>query len=305
MRVVSLLPSATEIVYAIGAGDELVGRSPECDYPPEARRVPVVSHNLIDPTVLSSREIDDAVARHLAEGGSLYHVDEAALREARPDVILTQNLCDVCAASIDTVVAVAAKLGRRPDIVSLDPRDLDEVFDSVALVGGRLGRGSEAEEVAAELRARVRRIRERTGDVEHRPRTFCMEWVDPIFNAGHWVPDMVASAAGVDDLARAGEPSARVPWSDIVRWAPEVLVVMPCGFDAARAVAEAKALPALPGWRDLPAVRGGRVYAVDGSSFFSRPGPRLADGVALLASLLHPDRFPPPAPGAEVAALAV
>ena len=291
MRVVSLLPSATEIVFGLGAGDELVGRSPECDYPPEARDVPVVSRNLIDPAVLSSHEIDRAVASHLGDGGSLYHVDEAALQAARPDVILTQALCEVCAASLNDVKAVASKLDHRPEIVSLDPRNLHEVFEAIVRVGERLGRRSEAEAFAAGLSRRVEEVRRRTAPLDDRPRTFCVEWVDPIFNAGHWVPQMVEFAGGHDDLARTGEPSVALPWSDVVRYAPEVLVVMPCGFDADRAAKEAEILTALPGWRDLPAVRHDRVFAVDGSSYFSRPGPRLADGVEILASILHPKRF--------------
>lgn len=305
MRVVSLLPSATEIVFALGAGDELVGRSPECDYPPEARDVPVVSRNLIDPTVLSSHEIDRAVTSHLGDGGSLYHVDEAALHAARPDVILTQALCEVCAASLNDVVAVASKLDHRPDIVSLDPTDLRQVFEAIVRVGERLGRRGEADALAARLSNRVEEVERRTAALEDRPRTFCVEWVDPIFNAGHWVPDMVESAGGHDGLARAGEPSVALPWSDVVRYAPEVLVVMPCGFDVDRAAKEAKVLAGLPGWRDLPAVRRNRVFAVDGSSYFSRPGPRLADGVEILASILHPRWFARRGSEADVRPVAV
>jgi len=305
VRIVSLLPSATEMVFALGAGDDLVGRSPECDYPPEALDVPVVSENRIDPNRLSSGEIDAAVAGHLADGGSLYRVDEEALRAARPDLILTQALCEVCAASIHDVVAVAGRLDLRPDILSLDPRDLRPVFDGIVHVGEAIGRHREAEELAAALWDRVDSVRRRTADIEDRPRIFCIEWVDPIYNAGHWVPRMVEYAGGVDGMARATEPSVRVDWRDVVLFAPEVVVVMPCGFNAERAAVEAKALSTLPGWRDLPAVRRGRVVAVDGSSYFSRPGPRLADGVEILASILHPGEFPQRHPAGAMRPLAV
>ncbi len=305
MRIVSLLPSATEIVFALGGGDELVGRSPECDYPPEALDVPVVSRNRIDPNVLSSGEIDAMVARHVADGGSLYQVDEDALRMARPDLILTQALCDVCAASMHDVIAVAARLDHRPEVLSLDPRDLRQVFESIVRVGDAIGRHREADELAAGLWNRVDSVRRRTAGIEDRPRTFCIEWVDPIFNAGHWVPRMVEYAGGADGLARAGEPSVRVEWRDVALFAPEVVVVMPCGFPAERAAREAKALGRRPGWRDVPAVRRGRVVAVDGASYFSRPGPRLADGVEILASIVHPGEFPARFPARAVRSIAV
>jgi len=305
VRIVSLLPSATEIVFGLGAGDELVGRSPECDHPPEALEVPVVSENRIEPSRPSSAEIDAAVASHLADGGSLYRIDRRALRAARPDLILTQALCDVCAASIHDVAAVAATLDARPEILSLDPRDLRPVFDGIVRVGSAIGRHREADEFAGTLWDRIGAVRDRTAELRDRPRTFCVEWVDPIFNAGHWVPRMVEYAGGVDEMARAGEPSSRVDWRDVVTFAPEVIVVMPCGFDRERAAVEAKSLAARLGWQDLPAVRRGRVVAVDGSSYFSRPGPRLANGVELLASILHPREFPPADPAAAVRPLAV
>ena len=305
MRVVSLLPSATEIVFALGAGDELVGRSPECDYPPQAIEVPVVSKNRIDPTVLSSAEIDAAVERHVAVGGSLYHVDEDALRMARPDLVLTQALCDVCAASMGDVVTAASRLDHRPEVLSLDPRNLRDVFDGIVRVGEKLGREREAQELTARLWSRVEAVRRGAAGFGDRPRTFCIEWVDPIFNAGHWVPQMVEFAGGVDELARESEPSARVEWDAVSRYAPEVLVVMPCGFDGERAALEAKTLASRPGWRDLPAVRRDRVVAVDGSSYFSRPGPRLADGVEILASILHPKEFRTRVPDGAVRPVAV
>jgi len=291
VRIVSLLPSATEILYAIGLGEEVVGVSPECDYPPAAKSKTVVSRNVIDPQTMSQGAIDAAVLAHLREGGGLYHVDVETLQTLLPDLMFTQNLCNVCAASMEDVKGAASRLSKRPDIVSLDPTDLDEVLHSIERVGQETGRESEAGALVDGLRTRLRAVTERTRDITDRPAVACIEWFDPLFNAGHWVPQMVEIAGGEELLADRGKPSRRIAWEDVVQAAPDVIVLMPCGFGVNRAMKDARLVTGLPGWQDLPAVQSGRVFAVDGSSFFSRPGPRLVEGVELLAHLLHPERF--------------
>jgi len=305
MRIASLLPSATEILFALGLDDEVVGVSPECDFPAAARDRPVLSRNLIHPETMTQREIDGKVVQHLHDGGSLYHIDAGLLEAAAPDVIFTQGLCEVCAASIEDVKSVASKLSRPPKVVSLDPTDLHGVLASIETVGRETGRAAESAFLVESLRARLLSIETETWDLERVPTVGCLEWFDPLFNAGHWVPEMVEAAGGADVLAVPGKPSVRLEWRDVATAAPEVVVLMPCGFGVDRVVTDLKILSNLPGWRDLPAARADRVYAVDASSYFSRPGPRLVDGVEILAHVLHPDTFPKEWPKAAVMRLAV
>ena len=305
MRIVSLVPSATETLFALGLQDEVVGVSPECDFPPAARDKPVLSRNTIQPETMSQAAIDGKVAEHLRDGGSLYHVDARLLEEAAADVIFTQGLCEVCAASIEDVKSVASKLARPPEVISLDPTDLHGVFASIELVGRSTGREAEAQRLVASLRARLDAVESVSDDVDDVPTVGCLEWYDPLFNAGHWVPQMVEIAGGADVLAVSGKPSVRIEWRDVLIAAPQILALMPCGFSVDRAVSDVTLLTRLPGWRDLPAVRKENVFAVDASSYFSRPGPRLADGVELLAHILHPESFPKVWPKTAVQRLAV
>jgi len=305
MRIVSLVPSATETLFALGLQDEVVGVSPECDFPPAARDKPVLSRNTIQPETMSQAAIDGKVAEHLRDGGSLYHVDARLLEEAAADVIFTQGLCEVCAASIEDVKSVASKLARPPEVISLDPTDLHGVFASIELVGRSTGREAEAQRLVASLRARLDAVESVSDDVDDVPTVGCLEWYDPLFNAGHWVPQMVEIAGGADVLAVSGKPSVRIEWRDVLIAAPQVLALMPCGFSVDRAVSDVSLLTRLPGWRDLPAVRKENVFAVDASSYFSRPGPRLVDGVELLAHILHPESFPKVWPKTAVQRLAV
>ena len=305
MRIVSLVPSATETLFALGLQDEVVGVSPECDFPPAARDKPVLSRNTIQPETMSQAAIDGKVAEHLRDGGSLYHVDARLLEEAAADVIFTQGLCEVCAASIEDVKSVASKLARPPEVISLDPTDLHGVLASIERVGRSTGREAEAQRLVASLRARLDAVESVSDDVDDVPTVGCLEWYDPLFNAGHWVPQMVEIAGGADVLAVSGKPSVRIEWRDVLIAAPQVLVLMPCGFSVDRAVSDVSLLTRLPGWRDLPAVRKENVFAVDASSYFSRPGPRLADGVELLAHILHPESFPKVWPKTAVQRLAV
>jgi iron complex transport system substrate-binding protein len=291
LRVVSLLPSATEIVHFVGAGDSLVGVTHECDYPPGVETLPKLTSTPIDHHSMTSAEIDAAIREHLTDAGSIYALDAELLEELEPDLVLTQGLCDVCAVSLNIVKGVAKRLPKAPRVLSMNPTSLDGVLDATVEVGEAVGRGAEARERVASLRERLTRVEEAVAGLP-RLRVGCIEWLDPPFSAGHWVPEMVRIAGGEELFAGEGEPSVRLSWDEVFEAAPEVLVLMPCGFDAARTVEEARALPDRPGWSDLPAVREGRLWAVDANSYFSRPAPRLVKGVELLAHILHPEVFP-------------
>ncbi len=296
MRICSLLPSATEIVYALGLGDQLFAVSHECDYPPEAAAKPAVIRSVFDASTLTSREIDDAVMEHLRQGIGVYAIDLDRLRRADPDLILTQELCDVCAVSYLEVKRAIEQLGSGPRLLSLSPALLGDVLQDIRRVGEAAGKEREAESVVEQLQGRIDRVATITARVAARPATFCLEWSDPLYVAGHWVPEMVELAGGTDGLGMKGKPSTRIEWDRVVAYAPEVIILMPCGFDVSRAVSELPILTRLPGWSDLPAVRRGRVYAVDASAYFSRSGPRLVDGLELLAKLIHPELFFDPIP---------
>jgi iron complex transport system substrate-binding protein len=290
-RIVSFLPSATEMACALGLGDRLVGITHECDYPPEIDGKQVVVRSALPVESMSQCEIDIAVAERMRQGLSLYLVDEARVRDIAPDLILTQDLCQVCAPSGNEVAQLLRALPNKPQILWLTPQSLEQIFDNLRELGEATGRSPQAETLIADGRARLRRIAAKTEAIAHRPRVFCMEWIDPVYCSGHWVPEMVKIAGGIDEIAREGADSVRVSWDDVRRWAPEVLVVMPCGFDLAEVVERTPPLREYPGWSDLPAVKSGRVYAVDANSYFARPGPRVVEGTELLAHLLHPDLF--------------
>jgi iron complex transport system substrate-binding protein len=290
-RVVSLLPSATEILHFVGAGDSLIGVTHECDYPSGVETLPKLTSTPLDHHSRTSAEIDAAIGEHLTDTGSIYALDAELLEELEPDLVLTQGLCDVCAVSLSVVERATVGLTKAPRILSMKPTSLGGMLDAIVEVGEAVGRGVEAREGVASLRERLARVEEVTAELPP-PRAGCIEWLDPPFSAGHWVPEMVRLAEGEELFAREGEPSARLSWDEVFEAAPEVLVFMPCGFDAARTVEEARALADRPGWSDLPAVREGRVWVVDANSYFSRPAPRLVEGVEILARILHPEVFP-------------
>jgi iron complex transport system substrate-binding protein len=290
-RIVSFLPSATEMVCALGLGDRLLGVTHECDYPPEVTTKPVVVRNVLPIESMSQPEIDVAVTQRLRDGLSLYRVDEALMREIGPDLILTQDLCQVCAPSGNEVSQLLKVLPSNPQILWLTPKSLEQIFDNLRDLGGATGRLAAAETLIAEGRARLDKVEATARMASSRPRVFCMEWMDPVYCCGHWVPEMVRIAGGIDRLGREGADSVRIRWEDVLQWRPEILIVMPCGFGLEKAADQARTLTGYPGWADLPAVRNGRVYAVDANSYFARPGPRVVEGTELLAHLLHPDLF--------------
>ena len=290
MRVVSLLPSATEMVHFAGAGEWLVGVTHECDHPPGVDKLPKLTRSRIDPN-LSGAEIDAEVNRLVTDDESIYALDADLLESLAPDLVITQGLCDVCAVSTNLVEEAVRGLRSRPELLVLNPTSLEDVLDDSVRIGDALGLGGGARRKVAALRERLGKTGEAVAGLA-RPSVGCIEWLDPPFSAGHWVPEMVRRAGGRELFAGPGERSVRLEWEAVFEADPEVLVLMPCGFGAARAAEEAGALPGLPGWSDLRAVRDGRVWVVDANSFFSRPAPRLVEGVEILARILHPGAFP-------------
>jgi iron complex transport system substrate-binding protein len=280
----------------------------ECDHPPGVEHLPKLTTTPIDQSSMTSAEIDAAVTSlgsaakasdTLTDDGSIYGLRTDLLAELAPDLVLTQGVCEVCAVSMSVVERGVAGLDPAPRLISLNPSSLAEVLDDVVTVGDAVGRGDAARRERDALRRRLASVENLVSGLP-RPRVACLEWLDPLFSGGHWVPEMVRAAGGEDALAAPGEPSARISWESFAQSDPDVIILMPCGFDAGRALSEASGLAQKEGWRQIPAVEGGQVWAVDANSYFSRPAPRLVDGVEALARILHPEVFPEP-PGERVA----
>lgn len=288
MRIVSLLPSATEIICELGLRDRLVGVTHECDYPRSVLDLPKVTKTLI-PTDATSREIDALVRDRMGQQSALYALDMEALERLQPDVIVTQTLCDVCAVAEAEVTDAACKLASMPGVVNLEPETLEDVYGAIQQVADAIGEPGRAGPVIDALRQRVAAVVARTQNVGTRPRVALLEWLDPPFSTGHWNPELVRLAGGVDGLGREGERSVTLKWEQVIAWQPEVVMIACCGFTAERTMQEVGVLRDVEGWEDLPAVRDGRVYVTDGSSYFSRPGPRLVDSLELLAHVIHPE----------------
>lgn len=286
-RIASLLPSVTEIACALGLRDRLVARSHECDYPPDVARLPVVTASRLPGDALTQAQVDAAVARAARDGDALYDVDDDLLVSLAPDLVLTQALCDVCAVDEGLVRAAARRTDPPPALVSVSPGRLDEVIEAVRAVAAAAGVPERGHALARQLRARLAAVEAAVTGLP-RPRVAAVEWVDPPWSAGHWVPDQVRAAGGREVMTRAGARSCRIGWDDLVAARPDVVVVMPCGLALHEALAAAAAIPPMP----CP------VAAVDASALFSRPGPRLMDGVAVLAAILHPGAAVPPPDGA-------
>jgi iron complex transport system substrate-binding protein len=300
MKIVSLLPSATEIVYALGLGEALVGVTDACDYPPDATTKPVVSwSDLPQDRPLDPRGVDDTVRRRVGSGEPLYVLDRELLARERPDVIITQDLCRVCAVPAGQVERALADIGT-PDaeVISLDPRSLDEIFEQIEVLGRAFGKEQLAIEIARALRERVDGVRRTSARVPS-IRVLALEWSDPPFVGGHWIPEMVEAVGATNLLNDKGQPSREVTWREIGDAVPEVVVFMPCGYYLEEAEEELPTLFEHPDFAETPAARGGNVFAVDATSFFSRPGPRIVDGLETLAWAAHPDAYPRP-PGTSI-----
>lgn len=293
MQICSFLPSATEILYALELGDSVAGVTFECDYPPEVRQKAIVVNTVLGQD-LSPDEVDREASNYVTHGESLYRVDVGALTRIRPDLVVTQELCDVCAVSTPHLVKALDQLSPRPRILSLTPHSLSDVLLDIERIGTAAGRQEKAEELVTKLRQRIARVEAR---IRSFPRVVCLEWLTPFYNAGHWVPEMVQIAGGSDLLAVSGEYSTRVSAEAVIHARPDVIVIMPCGYNAQKAREEYLRTQLPLGWEDIPAVRSGRVYAVHASAYFSRPGPRLVDGIEILYALFHEDFSQPLPPG--------
>lgn len=292
-RIVSFLPSATEIACALGLEDQLVGITHECDYPERVKTKPVVVRNVLPIETMSQKEIDVAVAARMRDGLSLYQIDERLLHELAPDLILTQDLCQVCAPSGNEVSQVLKTLPKTPELLWLTPRSLDGIFQNIRDLGFATRKENEAAALIQTCQDRLERLSAITAKAEQRPRVFCMEWLDPIYASGHWVPELVKIAGGIDEIARERGESVRASWEDLMAWAPEVLIIMPCGFNLTQTMKQIWSVfnSTHSPFFNLPAVMNGRVYAVDANSFFARPGPRVVEGAELLARIIHPELF--------------
>ncbi len=296
MRICSLLPSATEVVFALGLGDSLVAVSHECDFPAAAGALPKITRSTI-PHGLSSGEIDSVVTAALTDTGSLYALDVDLLERLAPDVIVTQQLCDVCAVATDQLQDALDTLGMRPTVISLNAQSLEGVLEDIESAALALGRRERGAEVVAGLRRRIEAVAAATRNVAKRPRVFCMEWADPPYCGGHWMKDLVEIAGGDDALAIRNKPSRRIEWQTVRDADPEIVVLTCCGFDLDRCTEEARNLAARGDIRDVAALRTGAVFATDSASYFARPGPRIVDSLEILAAIIHPElgTAPPPA----------
>ncbi len=287
MRIASLVPSATEMLFALGLGGDVVAVTHECDYPPAARELPHLTATVL-PEGLAAGEIDAAVKEVIGEGRALYALDEERLAELAPDLIVTQAVCDVCAVSYEDVVAVAARLPSRPRVVQQDPSTLGDVLEDVTRLGEAAGIETRAAELRRELEQRLTAVRAAVAGAE-RLRVLALEWLDPPFIGGHWIPEMIDVAGGIDIAGHTGAKSPQVEWESLAGLNPDVVVVMPCGWYVEDSQAQAE-----EHWDQIEALGPKRVFAVDAASTYSRPGPRLVDGTELLAHLLHPERVEPP-----------
>ena len=300
MRICSLLPSGTEILFALELGDRLVAVTHECDVPASADPIPVITRSTLDHAGRGSRDIHNHVTEAMHRGSSLYALDHELLERLDPDLILTQELCDVCAISYAEVATAVHRLeitlpGKRT-ILSLEPHDLTGVLQSIEQVGDAAGVLERAATLTRALRERINRIMSLAQAASGRPRVFAMEWLDPPYTAGHWVPEMIRLAGGRDEMSREGAPSVEVSWDEIARYDPEIVVLMPCSFGLERTLNEVGAVGGPEAWKHLNAVKRGQVYAVDGATYFSRSGPRTVDGLQILGEIIHPNLFPRTSP---------
>jgi iron complex transport system substrate-binding protein len=287
MRIVSLLPSATEILFALGLGDNVVGVSHECDFPAAARTKEVVIQSRVKKDATPG-EIDAQVRDFVSRGESLYAVDADLLENLKPDLILTQDLCHVCAASPDDLATALSRFSNPPEVLTLNPLDLGDVWRDILWVGEETGRLEEAEDLLEKIGAQLEFVERAVAKIEHHPRVAFLEWLDPFYVGGHWVPEMIERAGGIDLFGLPRKPTFRVSLQDIVESVPDVILIAPCGYSAEQAREEYRGMSFPEQWSVTPAVRNNRVYALEANGYFSRPGPRLANGIEIIAKALHP-----------------
>jgi iron complex transport system substrate-binding protein len=288
MRIVSFLPSATETLYELGAGNQIVGVTHECKYPSQARKKPRVIRSSFDPGHMTGRDIDNKIVELIhSEKKDIYIVDENILKIVCPDLIVAQGLCEVCSPFMKEINKAVSILGGRPDVLVLDPHNLDDILVSIMDVARKIGKVREGQKLVASLQKRIDMVR--SMKVKPKPKVLCVEWIDPLFTAGHWVPQMVEYAGGVNGLSSAGEPSRRMDIDEAIKLDPDTIVLMPCGFDIEQTMKELPALVRNEKWKSLQAVKNGNVYVVNANAYFSKPGPRTIIGLEIMAKILHPE----------------
>ncbi len=291
-RIVSLLPAATEIAAALGLTEHIVGVSHECDFPEEINERPRVTYCPLHNSDATSDEVDEWVRRALREDGTIYTIDKPLLRKLRPDVILTQKLCDVCAVGYGTVARLAETLPGPPRVINLEPSRLSDVFDDIRRVAEVCAVPEHAEELIGQLSRRIEAVRRRAYRIANRPRVLLMEWVDPPFCSGHWGPELIEIAGGCDPSGRKHQPSVQIRWQEVLDARPDIIVLALCGYDIDRARRDYEILRRFPGFDSLPAAQCGEIHVVNATAYFARPGPRIVDSLEILAGILHPTEFP-------------
>jgi len=288
-RIVSFLPSATEILYDLGVGDQVLAVTHECNYPSEARSKPKVIHSSFDPQKMTSAEIDKKVVELVQAKKDIYVLDEQVLKNANPDLIVAQGICEVCSPYTREINRAVSILQNKPEVLILDPRNLDDILQNIIQIGNKVGKQKEAQELVTKLQARIKTVKDRPKGAL--PKVLCLEWLDPLFSAGHWVPQMVDIAGGVNGILNTGDQSRRMVLGEAVKFDPDIIILMPCGFDVSRTILEYEKLQESKIWKQMRAVRDGEVYAVNANEYFSKPGPRTVTGLEILATIINPDTF--------------
>ena len=288
-RIVSFLPSATEVLYQIGAGDQIFGVTHECKFPESAKRKPKVINSSFDPAKMNSKEIDNKIVELMQSGRDIYVIDDRILKEAKPDLIVAQGVCEVCSPFTKEIKRAISILDYKPDVLILDPHDLDDILISIMDVAERVGRIKEGRKLVVSLQNRIDSIRIRPK--ENKPKVLCIEWIDPFFTAGHWIPQMVEIAGGINGLGYYGKPSYRIDMDEIIKFDPDKIILMPCGFDIDRTLIEFEQAKISNKWKSLQAVQNNEIFAVDAGAYFSKPSPRTITGLEILAKIIHPDKF--------------
>ncbi len=287
-RIVSFLPSATEILYELGVGDQIVGVTHECNYPEQAKNKPRVIHSSFDPDTMTSQEIDNKVVDLMHSGKDIYILDDDALKKARPDLIVAQGLCEVCSPYTKEISRAVKILENKPEVLILEPHNLENILDNIITIGNKVGRKNEAKKLVLELEKRMQSVNRRS--IEPPKRVLCLEWLDPFFTAGHWVPQMVEMAVGIPPNC-SGAPSQRMKIEEAIEFEPDIIILMPCGFNVKRTILEYQKLANNPQWKSLRAVQNNEVYAVNANEYFSKPGPRTITGLEILAKIIQPDTY--------------
>ena len=288
-RIISFLPSATEILYELDAGNQIVGVTHECNFPDDAKRKPRVIHSSFDPNQMDSKGIDSKVIQLMQSKEDIYTIDEQVLKKANPDLIIAQGLCEVCSPFTKEVSRAVSILNNKPDVVILDPHNLDDILTNIMDVATKINKTKQAEDMIISLQKRIANVENKSA--KFRPKVLCVEWLDPIFTAGHWIPQMVEMAGGINGISIPDKPSRRMGIDEVVKFDPDIVVLMPCGFGIPRIHEEYVSLAASKEWRSLHAVHNNQVYAVDANSYFSKPSPRTITGLEILAKIIHPENF--------------